>query len=119
MSNVQKISVALTHQQIADVRAAIESGEYATPSEIIREAVRDWQLKREMRQEDIKRLRRLWDEGKASGDGGPVDFEQLRQEARSRLEATKKAASARGCCISMEQASPRRSASNLCRHRRR
>ena len=92
MSNVQKISVALTHQQIADVRAAIETGEYATPSEIIREAVRDWQLKRQTRREDIQRLRQLWGEGKASGDGGPVDFDQLRQEARSRLEATKTAA---------------------------
>ena len=89
MSNVQKISVALTHQQIADVRAAIATGEYATPSEIIREAVRDWQLKRATRQDDTKRLRQLWDEGKASGDGGPVDFDELRQEARRRLEAEK------------------------------
>ena len=96
MSNVQKISVALTHQQIADVRQAIKTGDYATPSEIIREAGRDWQLKRAARQEETKQLRRLWDEGKASGDGGPVDFDQLRREARSRLDATKAAAAKGG-----------------------
>lgn len=88
MSNVQKISVALTHQQMADVRAAIDSGEYATPTEILREAVRDWQAKRKSRQDgsDAQRLRQIWDEGKARGDGGPVDFEALRREARGRLK---------------------------------
>lgn len=88
MSKVQKISVALTHQQMADVRAAIDSGEYATPTEILREAVRDWQAKRKSCQSDsdAQRLRQLWDEGKASGDGGPVDFPALRREARSRLK---------------------------------
>jgi antitoxin ParD1/3/4 len=41
--------------------------EYATTSEIVRKAVHDWQLKRELRQEDINRLRQMWDERIASG----------------------------------------------------
>ena len=53
--------------------------------ENIREAIRDWQFKRELRQEDLKRLRQLWDEGKASGAAVPVDFEAARREARQRL----------------------------------
>jgi antitoxin ParD1/3/4 len=92
LSDIQKISVALTGAQLAALRAVVENGEYATTSEVVREAVRDWQMKRELRQEDIKRLRQLWDEGKASGDAGPVDFGQLRLDARSRLEAAKQAA---------------------------
>ncbi len=92
MSDIQKISVALTGPQLAALKAVVASGEYATTSEVVREAVRDWQMKRQLRQEDIERLRRLWDEGKASGDAGPVDFDRLRREARGRLEAAREAA---------------------------
>jgi antitoxin ParD1/3/4 len=67
MSEVPKVSIALTEQQIEELKAVVESGEYATTSRVVREAIRDWQLKRELRQRDIERLRYLLDEGKASG----------------------------------------------------
>ena len=51
--------VALTNEQVAALKAAVETGECATTSEIVREALRDWQLKRELRREDIKRLRQM------------------------------------------------------------
>jgi antitoxin ParD1/3/4 len=85
MPDIQKVSVALTGEQLATLKAAVESGEYATTSEIVREAIRDWQFKRELRQEDVNRLRQLWDEGKASGPSAPLDFGELRREARQRL----------------------------------
>ena len=85
MPDVQKVSVALTGEQIASLKAAVETGDYATTSEIVREAIRDWQFKRELRQEDVRRLRELWDEGKAGGPAEPLDFDELRREARSRL----------------------------------
>ena len=85
MANVEKISVAVTPQQAATMREAVEAGEYATTSEIVREAMRDWLTKRELRQEDVRRLRQLWDDGKASGKPEPVDFDALRKEARQRL----------------------------------
>jgi antitoxin ParD1/3/4 len=86
MPNIQKVSIALTAEQIAALKAAVETGEYATTSEIVREALRDWQFKRELRGEDIKRLRQLWDEGKASGRVKPLDLVEVRQEARRRLK---------------------------------
>jgi len=86
MANIEKVSVALTGEQVSTLRAAVESGEYATTSEIVREALRDWQMKRELRQEDIKRLRQLWDEGVASGSAGELDLTELRRDARARLE---------------------------------
>ena len=85
MPAVQKVSIALTGEQIGALRAAVETGEYATTSEIVREAIRDWQFKRELRQQDLKRLRELWDQGKASGAATPVDFDAARSEARLRL----------------------------------
>ena len=78
VADIQKVSVALTGQQLAALKAAVEAGEYATTSEIVREALRDWQFKRELRQEEVKRLRKLWDEGKASGPPEPLDFGELR-----------------------------------------
>jgi antitoxin ParD1/3/4 len=91
MADIQKVSVALTAEQVTALKAAVQTGEYATTSEIVREALRDWQSKRELRQEDIKRLRQLWDEGKASGPAQPLDWGELRREARQRLAQTKKA----------------------------
>ncbi len=85
MPEVHKVSVALTGEQIGALRAAVETGEYATTSEIVREAIRDWQFKRELRQEDLNRLRQLWDEGKASGAAKPADFDAMRREARQRV----------------------------------
>ncbi|TMK51985.1 MAG: type II toxin-antitoxin system ParD family antitoxin [Alphaproteobacteria bacterium] len=91
MASVEKLSVALTNEQVSALKAAVDAGEYATTSEIVREAVRDWQLKRELRQEDIKRLRQMWDEGVASGSAGKQNMKKLRKEARERLEGVKKA----------------------------
>jgi antitoxin ParD1/3/4 len=88
MANIEKVSVALTGEQISVLKAAVEAGEYATTSEIVREAVCDWQLKRELRQEDIKRLRQMWDAGIASGSAGELDMKKLRREARARLKGT-------------------------------
>ncbi|PTE09518.1 ribbon-helix-helix domain-containing protein [Mesorhizobium helmanticense] len=85
MAGVEKMSVAVTPQQAAVMREAVETGEYATTSEIVREAMRDWLAKRELRHEDVRRLRQLWDEGKASGKPEPVDFDILRKEARRKL----------------------------------
>ncbi|MDB5598679.1 MAG: hypothetical protein JWN71_723 [Xanthobacteraceae bacterium] len=92
MANIEKISVALTGEQVAALKAAVETGEYATTSEIVREALRDWQLKRELRREDILHLRQLWDDGMASGPAGKSDMKALRNDARQRLEGTKKSA---------------------------
>jgi antitoxin ParD1/3/4 len=44
-----------------------------------------WLGKRELDQVDLRQLRRLWDEGKASGKPEPLDFQALRQEARRKL----------------------------------
>ena len=92
MANVEKVSIALTTEQLAALRAAVDAGEYATTSEVVREALRDWQLKRELQQDDLRRLRQLWQEGVASGSAGELDMAALRIEARDRLSRAKKVA---------------------------
>ena len=72
MSEVRKVSIALTEEQIEALKAVVATGEHTRTSEVVREAIRDWQFKRELRQKDIERLRQLWDEGKASGPLKPA-----------------------------------------------
>ena len=81
MPNILKICIALTGEQINAIKSAVETGEYATASEIVREALREWQWKRELRGENLKRLRELWREGKASGRAAPLDLSQTREQA--------------------------------------
>lgn len=90
MPSIHKVSIALTGEQIDALKAAVNTGEYATTSEVIREAIRDWQYKRELRHEDIRQLQRLWDEGIASGKSEPVNFAKFRVEARKRLHKLEK-----------------------------
>lgn len=85
MANVEKISVALTPEMAALVRDAVESGEYASNSEVIREALREWKQKRLLQLQNIDEVRQLWQEGIESGAGSYVDIEAIKQEARKRL----------------------------------
>lgn len=74
MANVEKISVALTPEMAADMRKAVESGEYASASEVMRDALREWRTRRDERARAMEELGRLWDEGIASGPS--VDGEE-------------------------------------------
>ncbi len=88
MANVEKLSIALTPEMAGLVRRAVESGEYASTSEVVREALREWKQRRALRQQDIEELRRLWEEGLASGPGRFEDMESIKAEARRRHQAS-------------------------------
>ena len=89
MANVEKVSIALTVDMAAVVREAVASGEYASSSEVVRDALRDWKLKRSLRRTEIEHLRGLWEEGLASGTGQFSDMDAIKQEARKRLAHSK------------------------------
>lgn len=58
--SIEKISIALPPEMVAQVRQAVETGEYASSSEVVRDALRDWTQKRSLRQQGIEELRQLW-----------------------------------------------------------
>lgn len=60
MPTIEKISIALPLEMVTIVRGAVEAGEYASTSEVVRDALRDWTLKRTLRQEGIEELRHMW-----------------------------------------------------------
>jgi antitoxin ParD1/3/4 len=88
MPNVEKMSIVLTPEMAAAVRAAVENGEYVSSSEVIREALRDWQLRRSLHQKELEELRRLWREGLDSGPGHYADMQAIKAEARYRFDQT-------------------------------
>jgi len=82
-----KVSVALTSEMTELVRQAVASGEYASASEVIREALREWKHRRAFKIPEQDELRRLWAEGLASGPGRFASIDDIKQEARRRLTA--------------------------------
>jgi len=92
MPNIEKISVALTPEMAELVRQAVATGEYASNSEVIRDALREWKLKRHLQQEEIERLRRQWQAGIESGPGRFGDIETIKREASRRFKAKNKTA---------------------------
>ncbi len=87
MSTVEKISIALTPDLASLVRNAVEDGYYASTSEVIREALRDWRNKQNLNEQKAQELRNLWQEGINSGSAGSLSMAEIKREARQRYEA--------------------------------
>jgi antitoxin ParD1/3/4 len=87
MAEIERLSIALPEPMAAAVRRAVEVGEYASTSEVIRDALRLWEMRRQLRERDLEVLRQRWDEGKASGRAGALDVQRLIAEERAKLDA--------------------------------
>lgn len=85
MPNVQKVSVALTPEMLAMLKEAVDSGEYTSTSEVIRDALRGWKARRAVHEMAVEELRRLWNEGVSSGAGRFDSIEEIKAEARRRM----------------------------------
>jgi antitoxin ParD1/3/4 len=82
MQTAEKISITMTPEMMAEVRASVESGEYATTSEVMRDAVRIWQRLRAERAERLASLRMRAE--RAAEDPRPL---LSSQQIRDRLSA--------------------------------
>jgi antitoxin ParD1/3/4 len=71
MANVEKLSIALSSDMVRSIKDAVDSGDYATTSEVIRDAVRLWRFKRiTVDPSDTETIKKLVAEGIASADSG-------------------------------------------------
>ena len=87
MAAVKKLSIALTPEFAADIDEAVATGEFASTSEVIRDALRTWKRAREAQGVAVEELRALWRDGVASGDDGELDGEEIKRRGRERLAA--------------------------------
>ena len=83
MANVEKLSVALTPDVVAEVRAAVEHGDYGSVSEVVRDALRDWRMRRRIETLATEDLRQLIREGIDSGPS--LDADEVFGRLRARL----------------------------------
>jgi antitoxin ParD1/3/4 len=77
MPSVEKISIALPPEMVAQLRAAVATGEYASSSEVVRDALRDWTGKRHLQQNGVAELRKLWQEARQDKTPGIAADEVL------------------------------------------
>jgi len=82
MSNVENLSIALTPDMAAEVRAAVEDGDYDSVSEVVGDALRNWRIRRRVETLETEEVRRLVQEGIDSGPGLQADAVFARLRAR-------------------------------------
>ena len=90
MAAIEKISIALPREMVTLVRGAVETGEYASTSEVVRDALRDWTAKRTLMQQGMEELRRVWQQAVSDNSPGvPVDavFDRLERKYQVISEA--------------------------------
>lgn len=92
--SVEKISIALPPEMVAQVRQAVETGEYASSSEVVRDALRDWTYKRHLQQQGVAELRQLWLEARNNDTPG-VPAEDVLDRLERKYQAIADATGAR------------------------
>ena len=90
MAGVEKMTIALTPEMAGFVRDAVKAGDYASTSEAIREAVREWKDRRDLLGYTIEELRDLVRESDSRGPSSRTSVADVKAEARRRLEAAGK-----------------------------
>jgi antitoxin ParD1/3/4 len=87
MATVEKITIALTSEMARFVRSAVDAGEYASTSEAIRDAVREWKERRDLLGFTVEDLRVLVQEGIESGPSSRSTMAEVKAAARERLDS--------------------------------
>ena len=86
MSKVEKLSIDLPSRLDAMIKDAVASGQYASASDVVQEALMDWDDKRSVRHFSTEELRHLWNEGIASGPAKPFNMDDIIARAKLRLQ---------------------------------
>ncbi len=85
MSEIERITITLPAEMAAIVKGAVEEGDYASSSEVVREALRDWKMKRTIQLQELASLKADIDRGLADVAAGRVqNFDTKRIVERGR-----------------------------------
>jgi antitoxin ParD1/3/4 len=63
VAEIERLTITLPHDMASFVRSAVDGGDYASSSEVVREALRDWQLKRALQLKEMEALKAELDRG--------------------------------------------------------
>ncbi len=85
MADIERMTITMPTEMAAIVKNAVDAGDYASSSEVVRAALRDWKLKRLLQLEELTTLKADIDVGLADIAAGRVqDFKIDRIVERGR-----------------------------------
>ena len=85
MAEIERMTITLPSDMVAVVRGAVDGGDYASNSEVIREALRDWKMKRALQLHELAALKADIDRGLTNlAEGRVQDFDATRIIERGR-----------------------------------
>ena len=85
MAEIERLTITLPSDMAAVVRGAVEGGDYASNSEVVREALRDWKMKRALQLQELASLKAAIDRGLTDlAEGRVQDFDAARIIERGR-----------------------------------
>jgi antitoxin ParD1/3/4 len=85
MAAIERLTITLPAEMAGLVKGAVDEGNYASTSEVIREALRDWKVKRELQLGQLAALKADIDRGLADvAEGRVATFDAKRIIARGR-----------------------------------
>jgi len=92
MGAIERLTITLPADMAGHVKGAVGEGGYASTSEVIREALRDWKLKRDLQLQQLAALRADIARGLADvGQGRLVGYDRERIVERGRKQFASRA----------------------------
>ena len=93
MATAEKISIALPPEMVAVLRAAVDTGECVSSSEVVHDALCDRMHKRRLRGQGVAELRQLWqaalrDTSSGVGADDVIDRLECKYQAIADTEGT-------------------------------
>ncbi|WP_226584199.1 ribbon-helix-helix domain-containing protein [Acuticoccus sediminis] len=86
MSEIERMTITVPAKMAALLKAAVAEGEYASTSEVVREALRDWVKARDVERRELVALQEMIRVGDESGPSVPADevYAELRELVATR-----------------------------------
>ena len=85
MAEIERMTITLPSNMAAVVKDAVEGGDYASSSEVVREALRDWKMKRALQLQELAALKADIDRGLNDlAEGRVREFDSTRIIERGR-----------------------------------
>jgi len=85
MADIERLTITLPSDMAGAIKGAVSGGDYASVSEVVREALRDWKRKRALQSQELAALKADVDKGFTDvADGRVQDFNADRIIERGR-----------------------------------
>jgi len=95
MAEIDRMTITLPADMAALLKSAVKGGDYASTSEVVREALRDWKTKRALQLQELAALKAEIDKGLADvAEGRVKDFDpdQIIERGRRLLASRSRSA---------------------------